>query len=168
MSRVHPVVSERDPLLLVKPKLFSVALEVAAEFPKGAVAMVLVDLNGNEIGSAFQPKGKLFVKTARAKVLSLSKTKDYSTLLSVPPVQIHVIFKLIGVLTGLSKSLPVEGVLMIEYEHPETGDRGTGYFCVSGRNNSAEDVSICKSALLKAAFTETATENVFAPPKARS
>ena len=82
-------VSERDPLLLVGPKLFSVALELAAELPKGVVGMVLVIWIRNQ-----------------AKIVGASATKDGTTKeIVAKQVVLKIVLQSVGIAMNLGCAL---------------------------------------------------------------
>ncbi|KAK3275891.1 hypothetical protein CYMTET_16005 [Cymbomonas tetramitiformis] len=156
LAQVHP----SDPLRAIAGPLIAEAKATCATMPKdGACGFVLADHNGKEVACSCEPKGKMLITLARGKIYSLFKLKgDLSKLNRFPPIHAN---KLVPCLAGMSKEFPVEGIVLVEYMHPDTKQAVRGYFAVSGRSTTLDDLHLCREGARKSGLKETETANVF-------
>ena len=160
----YNLVHDKDPLKQLCHTLLTGTVEYANSIPKDKpVGMALIDHAGHEVGCTNQPKGRMLIKIARGKYHTLAKHNwDLTTLKPAPPAPMK---KIVKVLAGFAKEMPVEGACLIEYPQLETGATGTGFFGVAGRSQSSVDLAICKEGLRRAGFIEiTDKPGFFTPP----
>jgi hypothetical protein len=153
-------VHQSDPLRGKAAAILDAAKAACATLNKdGPCGFVLADHMMNEVACTCEPKGKLLIKLARQKIRAIAKFEgDFSKMLASPPLPMG---KLLASLSGMSDVFPVEGVIHIEYAHPETAQPVRGYFATSGRSKSAQDVFISQKGATGAGLVETESPHVY-------
>eukprot|EP00931_Biecheleriopsis_adriatica_P111886 TRINITY_DN86365_c0_g1_i1.p1 TRINITY_DN86365_c0_g1~~TRINITY_DN86365_c0_g1_i1.p1 ORF type:complete len:208 (-),score=52.53 TRINITY_DN86365_c0_g1_i1:128-751(-) len=139
--------------------IFDEMKKVAVSKREKHMNFVICDHQGHEVNCDRVPGANIFfLKTARAKVVSLRKlgsVEQLSTSL------LELAKGLGGLIDGSSAEFPIKGAVFLEYDDEKTGKRQVGYVSGSGANDANTDELIVTTGLKNAGLKDLGNGRFF-------